>query len=563
MTTLPSSPDGYADLNDESEEGEVRIKESDLFLDLGQTGLKRAGGVLDEEFLPALRGQRAVKVFNEMSLNNSTVHSLVFAITNLLAQTKWVVTIKDRSGDGEKAVQFLESVMDDMSSPWSEVISEILTCIIYGWSYHEIVYKRRIGPWEENARNRSKFTDGLIGWRKLPIRAQETLLRWRFDENGGIKGMTQMAAPRYEQLFIPIEKALLFRVGTHKNSPEGRSLLRGAYRSWYWLKRFEELEAISVERDMAGMPVARVPSQLMMSKNPQDQKMLKAIKALVKNIRRDEHNGIIFPSDVDRETKAKLYEFELMSSTGSHTMDTGAIIQRLETNILESVLADFIKLGATSAGSYAMHVDKTGIFRQALNSVLGSIADVFNRHAVPRLFKANGWRPKNLPEFKPEPVENPNLGELAGFMTAMASLGEEFFPDPSLSKYVRDIAGLPEMSEEKEESLQTQEEQKIQDSYVEAATESSAKDAELQGAEMEAETTEADRIKEQTGENVTPGQEQREMQEQEDKELGHEEQMEQARQGGDPGGQPQGGGQPPLQDRLGQLMRQRRQQMQR
>lgn len=468
-------------ISDPADEPEkIEVENSSPFIELGLTGLKRTGGLLDEEFLPALMGTRAVKVFNEMWKNNSTVSALIFSIQQLIARIKWTVTIDDRSDDGEKAVKFLESVMDDMSESWSDMIMEILTCTVFGWSYHEIVYKRRVGPWETDPSRRSKYTDNMIGWRKIPIRAQETMTRWIFDENGGVKAMVQQAAPTYSPRTIPIEKALLFRVGVHKNNPEGMSLLRGAYRSWFYLKRMEEIEAIGVERDMAGVPIAKIPSSVMQSKNPKDKAMFDAFKNIVKNMRKDQHSGILIPSDTDPDTKQPRYNLELMSSSGSHTVDTNGIIQRLQKDILMTVLADFILMGATSSGSFAMHVDKTGIFKQALNSIAQSIADVFNRHAIPRLFSINGWKPDELPKFKPEPVENPNLGELASFMTAMASLGEEWFPDPVLSKYMRDIASLPELSDEKEEALTAKEEKAVKDSFMDDEVDDMRKEQEAE-----------------------------------------------------------------------------------
>lgn len=35
--------------------------------------------------------------------------------------------------------------MNDMQDTWSDTISEILSFLTYGWSYHEIVYKVRAG----------------------------------------------------------------------------------------------------------------------------------------------------------------------------------------------------------------------------------------------------------------------------------------------------------------------------------------------------------------------------------------------------------------------------------
>jgi hypothetical protein len=112
-------------------------------------------------------------------------------------------------------------------------------------------------PHQKDGKTRSKYTDGKIGWRKMPIRSQETLQRWVFDESGGNMGMVQLAPPKYETTFLPIEKCLLFRSTTIKNNPEGRSFLRNAYRPWFYKKRLEEIEGIGIERDLAGLPVAQ------------------------------------------------------------------------------------------------------------------------------------------------------------------------------------------------------------------------------------------------------------------------------------------------------------------
>jgi hypothetical protein len=55
-----------------------------LNIQLLTTGLKRASGIIDEEFLPALRGRKAIKVYREMSLNDPMVGALLFAIDKLI-----------------------------------------------------------------------------------------------------------------------------------------------------------------------------------------------------------------------------------------------------------------------------------------------------------------------------------------------------------------------------------------------------------------------------------------------------------------------------------------------
>lgn len=350
--------------------------------------------------------------------------------------------------------------MEDMSHTWDDFISEILTMLPYGWSWHEICYKRREGPWEKDPARRSKFTDGKIGWRKIPIRSQETLLRWVFDERGGIKGMIQISPPTYQTVPLPIEKSLLFRVNSIKGNPEGRSLLRNAYRPWFYKKRIEEIEGIGAERDLAGMPIARVPMRLLTAATgTKDAAAMAGMRKLVRAVRRDAQDGVVFPREIDPETKQDLYDFSLMTSGGSRQFDTNGIIQRYEQRILMTVLADFILVGHENVGSYALHTDKSGLFRSAINSIAQSIADTINRYAIPRLFELNDWKLDDLPKIVPADVDPPDLAQLGQFMTSMQNAGVQWFPDPTLEKFLRQAARLPEMDEDQIEVAEIMERQ--------------------------------------------------------------------------------------------------------
>lgn len=446
MTTRPN--DGEVSLLDDLPENAGAVRWGQV-AELGATGLKRSTGIIDEEFLPALRGRKAIEVFREMSSNDSIVGALLFAIDKLIREVKWEVQPPDQTPDSAEAAEFLEQCMDDMSHSWDDFISEVLSCLIFGFSYHEICYKKRVGPWEKDPKKRSKYDDGLIGWRKMPIRSQETLLRWLFDESGGVKGFVQMAPPLYKTVIIPIEKSLLFRTTIAKGNPEGKSLLRNAYRAWWMKKRLEEFEAIGVERDLAGMPTMKLPSDYLAAASGTDKgKATAAYRKMVRGVRRDENEGIMIPSDVDPETKIPRFEFELMSSGGTRQFDTNSIIGRYQQDILMSVLADFILVGHQDTGSYSLHTDKTGIFRASLNAIAGTVADTLNRYAVPRLFNANGWKPRELPKFVPTEVDPPDLNELASFISSTSGAGMQWFPDPELEKFIRDIARLPEMTDE-------------------------------------------------------------------------------------------------------------------
>ena len=59
--------------------------------EIGRVGTKRYGGILYEEFLQELRGKNGVQIYREMSSNDDTVGSILFAIKMLIRQAEWSV----------------------------------------------------------------------------------------------------------------------------------------------------------------------------------------------------------------------------------------------------------------------------------------------------------------------------------------------------------------------------------------------------------------------------------------------------------------------------------------
>lgn len=433
-------------------------------VEIGRTGLKRTGGYLDEEFLPQLKGRKWVQVAREMSTNDAIVGALLFALKRLMSQVDWPVEPASAKPEDRKLAEYVEQCRDDMTESWSSFIMEGFSCLEYGWSWHEMCWKKRLGPWYSNDKDgdlhRSKYDDGKVGIAKLPIRSQESFQRWVFDpRNNEVTGLVQMPAPDYVARGVPRKKSLLLRPMAHKGNPEGYSILRNAYRSWFYKKRLEETEAIGIDRDLAGLPMMSVPASVLAAKpNSEEAKKLAAYKAMVRGVRRDERDGIVFPLEYDSKGK-ELYKFELLSTSGSRQFDISGTIARYEARILMTVLADFILVGHEGVGTYNMHTDKSGLFRTACDSMLRLVADELNRQLIPALFRVNGIKPKELPRFVPGSVDKPDLTQLAGFMTSMSGLGMQLFPDPKMEKFVRNVAELPELDPEVEEVLEIQHQQ--------------------------------------------------------------------------------------------------------
>lgn len=416
--------------------------------ELGNTGLRQSGGQIAEEFIAKLRGQAGRKVYREMSDNDPIIGGILFAFEKTVTRLDWHIE-KDEAHEGEdERVEFLQGCLDDMSESWTSSLSGILSMMTYGWSYHELVYKYRRGPSDDPTQN-SRYNDGKLGWRKWPVRSQESLNKWDIDESGGLRGMVQTTEVGGTTP-VPIEKALLFRTNTARGNPEGRSLIRNAYRPHFFKKRIEEIEAVGIERDLAGLPVAFMdPTYLSSAASPAEIQVRDAVLNIVKGIKRNEMEGVVFPLAYDQQGN-KTMDLQLLSSGGSRQFDTDKIVARYNQQIAMSVLADFLLLGHEGVGSQALGASKIDLWMMAVEALALAIAETVNNHAIPRLLKLNGMDVEECPKLVFGQVDHIDLGLLGTFIKNMTDAGV-ITPDPTLEDFAREVASLPPADEPDEQ----------------------------------------------------------------------------------------------------------------
>lgn len=406
--------------------------------EIGAPGLEIYGGHVVEEPLRELSGPRGMRTYREMADNSATIGAILFAIRMLLRQAAWEVRPASPKPDDEAAAEFLRTVMNDMRRPWGAFIDDVLSMVVYGFSAHEITYKRRAG--RTGTPFPSDYDDGKIGWGDIAPRRQTTISEWVVDEYGrDVLGFYQQAPPKWERVFVPGQRMLLFRPSAFADNPEGRSVLRTAYRSYYLQKNIEIFESIGVERDFVGMPVVRIPAAIV----EENGATFQTYKSIVTRLRNNEQTGVVLPSAFDDHGN-QLYDLQLLSVGSRRSFDTNAIINRHDQRIAMSVLADFILIGHEHTGSFALASTKTALFSTALGTWLDAIEQILNRYAVPRLFSMNPeFRVDAFPKFCHLDVEAPDLVELGGFITALAGAGMPLFPDHELEAHLKRVAGLP------------------------------------------------------------------------------------------------------------------------
>lgn len=432
-----------------------------LFQDYASYGLRQYSGWVREEYLADLVGRNGARAYREMMDGSAIVGSMLFAIQQSMRKCEWRVEPANDTAPAKAEAEFVESLMEDMSHTWEEFVAEALSMLGYGYAPHEIVYKRRLGrrpdsrpgPRPKQERASSNFDDGRIGWRRLPIRGQDTVLKWFFDTNGQLQGMTQQ--PWVGTLIdLPVKKMLLFRPTAHKANPEGRSVLRNAYRSWYFVKRLEEQEAILIER-MNGFPIVYVPTALIersLGTGPQAAvaaQALAAYKKIVTNVRVDEQMGAILPSDVyigpdGKPSSVRQYElkFETPQHPATGKADTDKVIARHKVDMLITLMCDFIMLGHEVRGTNNLAVTKVDLFHGAVEGWLNSMASVVNRFGLSRLWQLNGLDDELMPEIVPDLSQRLDLDSLGTYVSSLAAAGIPILDDET-QLFLREAAGLP------------------------------------------------------------------------------------------------------------------------
>ena len=180
-------------------------------------------------------------------------------------------------------------------------------------------------------------------------------------------------------------------------------------------------EGIAVERELNGIPIIRIPSDYLADDATEDQV---AIRKMAERIGRDlkfnEQGSIVLPSDVwvveDKATTHRLVDVELIASNGNRNIAIDPIIRRYQHDIARSVMAEFLMLGSSTTGSYALSKSKTDIFLRSVESYINTIYDVLNAQVVKPLWEINGFDVELMPTLKAGDVAPHDLDALGSYL---------------------------------------------------------------------------------------------------------------------------------------------------
>lgn len=413
------------------------------------------GNFRADEFLTELKGRSAVKKYREMRDNDSTIGAVMYAVEQMLRDVDILVEAADDSEAAQKEKEFVEQVLEDMEHTLDDHVAEALSFLSYGFSWFEVVYKRREGV-SQNPKKKSKYNDGRMGVRKLACRSPWTIDRFDVDhKTGDILGIYQTTGFGTGKKYIPTRKSVYYRTTTINGDPSGRSILRNAYTSYQYLNNMQAIEAVGVERELAGIPVARVPAEYLSPDATEGQVAFRnELQSILRDVKFNDQGYIILPSDTypDKDgapTGERLVDVELMASSGTRNIDIDPIIRRYQHDIARSVLSEFLMLGGGSNGSYALSKSKTDLFLRALESYIQQLVDVLNKQLIGSLWELNNLNPDLMPKLVAGDVAPHDLKELGAYLRNLNGADINLADQPEIVDALLHNAELPELDRDK------------------------------------------------------------------------------------------------------------------
>jgi hypothetical protein len=337
-----------------------------------------------------------------------------------------------------------ENLFDSPSSPWLVTVARILKFCEYGFSVMEPVFENR--PWAPDRKMANRKTYTML--RKLAPRPAISIERIDYDRNGGPIQIIQNAlmakpipnvtvpqvqiGPLYEveQVAIPIEKAIVFTNDEEGGDLMGKSMLRSAYPHWYYGQHLYKVDAIQKERHGIGIPRAILPPGI---KNESDKN---AAKELVRQIRTNEHAGIVQPDG---------WDIDFVEVKG-HPVNVIASIEHHNGMIMLNVLAEFLIAGLqeTGGGARAVSASQQDIFMKANRALADIICDSINLYLIPQLVHYNFTNVAELPRLMAR-----NLGDTKDLQQTAAALANMFdkeiiTPDLETEQWARKVFDMPQ-----------------------------------------------------------------------------------------------------------------------
>lgn len=388
-------------------------------VELGAPGTIFFSGMLaEEEYNKDLQGDKAIQVYDRMRRSDGQVKAALLACTLPLRVATWEIKpASDSVQDVEVAEYVANNLFNDMTITWDDFLRHVMLMLPFGFSVFEKV-------WE--------LQDGKYKWRKLAPRLPKTIQRWWMDEEGGLTGVQQWIwkidkesqAGTFRQIDIPIEKLLVFTHEREGSNYQGISLLRAAYKHWYYKDQLYRIDGIAAERHGVGLAVFTYPRNATTSQKDD-------VSAVGERLHAHERAYVALPDNIGFDLKGVVGQLH----------DIKGSIEHHDLQIVRSILAQFINLGSAEVGSYALSQDQSGFFLMGLRAIGMNIRETVNRFAIKQLVDYN-WTVNKYPQLVVSGLDRIDVEKLSKAVAELVTAGV-IMPDTQMDEELRRMLRLP------------------------------------------------------------------------------------------------------------------------
>lgn len=400
----------------------------------GASGTSLVEWFIQEEYNPKLAWQAGLLVYEKMRKSDAQVFATLLAMELPIRSTKWdIMPASDENGEtGDREHEIADfvrkAIFEKMETPFDDFIREVLTMLAFWFAPFEKVWT----------------ADSEFVWlKKLAFRKQNSIHKWQQED--WTAGITQILPQTVVEwvnewknlVSIPASKLLLFSFRREGENYEGVSVLRSAYKHWYFKETMYKFDAVRHERQSVGIPVIYLPSTATDADKAEAQR-------IVANIRASEQTGVVMPWPKE---DGWLFEFADMKA-GQNT-NLFESIKHHNREIAKNILAQFLELGDTESGSKALSEDQSDLFLLSLVAVANQIKDTINRFLIPELVDYNYDGVKEYPKLTFEKLGSVDYEKIANILSSLAS-GELITKDEDLEDYLRTKMNLPARKKDEE-----------------------------------------------------------------------------------------------------------------
>jgi hypothetical protein len=378
--------------------------------ELGATTKTHWGNFALEEYNPTLMGLNGLNQFHKMRRSDGQVSGLLRLVKTPILAARWYVSPGGQRKKDMQIADFVEKALWKWTtSSFPQVLSEIMTMLDFGFAVHEKVYEMRTVP---------GYTTPKVVLRKLAQRHALDIDDFTYDERGGPAGVRMW---HDHELVIPINRLLVFTNEKEGGDMRGVSVLRPAYKHWYFKENLYKIDAIQKERHGIGIPIITLPAGY----GDEDKRYA---GELGRNIRTNESAHIILPPN---------WKLEMLKLEGQLT-DALKSVEHHDNMMMRGILGQFLNSDAASSIS-----DFMDLFLKSTRFIADGVRDVFNQHLIPELVGWNFTGNYELPELRVR-----RLGDTVDWRTISFAIRNfvgagVIISDDELEHWVRDEMDLP------------------------------------------------------------------------------------------------------------------------